>query len=223
MHGLVRRHVLIAGRVQGVWFRESCRDQAAALKVHGWVRNLRRRPRRGGLRRHEAAVDADRRLVRRGADAGPGRRRRGHGRGAPRGGRLPGPLTAMLRAPLTRVARGPSLRSRRGCSSSRSRSRASSRSRRRRRSTSSPASPWSSARTARASRTSSTRSRGCSAPRGPRTLRGGKMDDVIFAGTPQRQALGRAEVSLTIDNTAAPAADRLHRGHDHAHAVPQRR
>jgi len=37
---------------------------------------------------------------------------------------------------------------------------------------------------------------------GPRTLRGGKMDDVIFAGTPQRQALGRAEVSLTIDNTA---------------------
>ncbi|MFN8035694.1 MAG: chromosome segregation protein SMC [Acidimicrobiia bacterium] len=37
---------------------------------------------------------------------------------------------------------------------------------------------------------------------GPRTLRGGKMDDVIFAGTPQRPALGRAEVSLTIDNTA---------------------
>ena len=32
---------------------------------------------------------------------------------------------------------------------------------------------------------------------GPRTLRGGKMDDVIFAGTPQRPALGRAEVSLT--------------------------
>ena len=37
---------------------------------------------------------------------------------------------------------------------------------------------------------------------GPRTLRGGKMDDVIFAGTPQRPALGRAEVALTIDNTA---------------------
>ena len=32
---------------------------------------------------------------------------------------------------------------------------------------------------------------------GPRTLRGGKMDDVIFAGTPDRPALGRAEVSLT--------------------------
>ena len=37
---------------------------------------------------------------------------------------------------------------------------------------------------------------------GPRTLRGGKMDDVIFAGTSDRPALGRAEVSLTIDNSA---------------------
>jgi chromosome segregation protein len=37
---------------------------------------------------------------------------------------------------------------------------------------------------------------------GPRTLRGGKMDDVIFVGTPDRPPLGRAEVSLTIDNTA---------------------
>jgi chromosome segregation protein len=37
---------------------------------------------------------------------------------------------------------------------------------------------------------------------GPRTLRGGKMDDVIFAGAPGRPALGRAEVELTIDNEA---------------------
>jgi chromosome segregation protein len=37
---------------------------------------------------------------------------------------------------------------------------------------------------------------------GARALRGGKMDDVIFAGTADRAALGRAEVSLTIDNTA---------------------
>ncbi|MFO7591194.1 MAG: AAA family ATPase [Acidimicrobiia bacterium] len=36
---------------------------------------------------------------------------------------------------------------------------------------------------------------------GPRTLRGGKMDDVIFAGTSERPVLGRAEVSLTIDNS----------------------
>ena len=36
----------------------------------------------------------------------------------------------------------------------------------------------------------------------PRILRGAKMDDVIFAGTPSRAVLGRAEVSLTIDNSA---------------------
>jgi chromosome segregation protein len=35
---------------------------------------------------------------------------------------------------------------------------------------------------------------------GPRTVRSAKMEDVIFAGTPKRAALGRAEVSLTIDN-----------------------
>jgi len=37
---------------------------------------------------------------------------------------------------------------------------------------------------------------------GPRTVRSGKMEDVIFAGTAKRAALGRAEVSLTIDNSA---------------------
>jgi len=37
---------------------------------------------------------------------------------------------------------------------------------------------------------------------GPRTLRSAKMEDVIFAGTPKRAALGRAEVSLTIDNSS---------------------
>src|SRR5256884_302117 len=37
---------------------------------------------------------------------------------------------------------------------------------------------------------------------GPRTLRSTKMEDVIFAGTGKRPALGRAEVSLTIDNPA---------------------
>src|SRR5258707_5529057 len=37
---------------------------------------------------------------------------------------------------------------------------------------------------------------------GARALRGGKMDDVIFAGTADRPALGRAEVSLTIDNAS---------------------
>ncbi len=35
---------------------------------------------------------------------------------------------------------------------------------------------------------------------GAKALRGGKMEDVIFAGTSGRPALGRAEVTLTIDN-----------------------
>src|SRR5215813_4079483 len=36
---------------------------------------------------------------------------------------------------------------------------------------------------------------------GVKSLRGGKMDDVVFAGTASRPPLGRAEVTLTIDNT----------------------
>lgn len=37
---------------------------------------------------------------------------------------------------------------------------------------------------------------------GAKALRGAKMDDVIFAGTASKAALGRAEVTLTIDNAS---------------------
>ncbi|MDQ6728158.1 MAG: AAA family ATPase, partial [Actinomycetota bacterium] len=37
---------------------------------------------------------------------------------------------------------------------------------------------------------------------GPRSVRSTRMDDVIFAGSGRRSALGRAEVTLTIDNAA---------------------
>ncbi len=36
----VRAHVWVSGRVQGVWFRDACRDRARAERVTGWVRNL---------------------------------------------------------------------------------------------------------------------------------------------------------------------------------------
>lgn len=36
---VVRVRAVVAGRVQGVWFRESCRREAERLGVTGWVRN----------------------------------------------------------------------------------------------------------------------------------------------------------------------------------------
>jgi len=35
----IARRVVVSGRVQGVFFRSSCRDRARALGVTGWVRN----------------------------------------------------------------------------------------------------------------------------------------------------------------------------------------
>ena len=39
MTGVERRRVEVTGRVQGVFFRETCRREAARLGVSGWVRN----------------------------------------------------------------------------------------------------------------------------------------------------------------------------------------
>jgi acylphosphatase len=37
----IARHAVVAGRVQGVWFRDSVRRIAEARGVSGWARNLR--------------------------------------------------------------------------------------------------------------------------------------------------------------------------------------
>jgi acylphosphatase len=39
MNDFVTRHLRIAGRVQGVWYRESMRQEADRLDIKGWVRN----------------------------------------------------------------------------------------------------------------------------------------------------------------------------------------
>jgi acylphosphatase len=35
----LRRRVIVKGRVQNVWFRDSCRNEAVARGIAGWVRN----------------------------------------------------------------------------------------------------------------------------------------------------------------------------------------
>lgn len=39
MQNLIRAHVLISGKVQGVFFRDSTKKRAEELGVFGWVRN----------------------------------------------------------------------------------------------------------------------------------------------------------------------------------------
>lgn len=56
MPEMARVHVLISGRVQGVFFRASTRDEARVRGLKGWVRNLPNG-------RVEALFEGDRRLV----------------------------------------------------------------------------------------------------------------------------------------------------------------
>jgi acylphosphatase len=37
--GRERRRVIVTGRVQNVWYRDSCRSEALARDVAGWVHN----------------------------------------------------------------------------------------------------------------------------------------------------------------------------------------
>ncbi|MGH3333033.1 MAG: acylphosphatase [Nocardioidaceae bacterium] len=38
-NGRIARHVIVHGRVQGVFYRDSCRREALGTGVAGWVRN----------------------------------------------------------------------------------------------------------------------------------------------------------------------------------------
>jgi len=52
------RRLLIHGRVQGVWFRESMRSEALRLNVTGWVRNTPDGTVEAVVQGEDAAVDA---------------------------------------------------------------------------------------------------------------------------------------------------------------------
>ena len=52
------RHVQVRGRVQGVAFRWHARDQAAALGVAGWIRNLSDGSVEAWIEGEPAALDA---------------------------------------------------------------------------------------------------------------------------------------------------------------------
>ena len=54
----VRAHLVISGRVQGVWYRGSMQDEADRLGVAGWVRNRPDGTVEAEVEGERAAVDA---------------------------------------------------------------------------------------------------------------------------------------------------------------------
>ena len=58
MAEVVEAHVIVSGRVQGVWFRGNTQRAAYAAGVHGWVRNLPDRRVEAVLQGERAAVES---------------------------------------------------------------------------------------------------------------------------------------------------------------------
>lgn len=54
----VRAHLVVAGRVQGVWFRGAMQEEARRLRVAGWVRNRRDGSVEAEAEGEEGAVEA---------------------------------------------------------------------------------------------------------------------------------------------------------------------
>ena len=58
MAEVVEAHVIVSGRVQGVWFRGNTQRAAAAAGVRGWVRNLPDRRVEAVLQGERSAVES---------------------------------------------------------------------------------------------------------------------------------------------------------------------
>ena len=58
MDDVIARSVVVSGRVQGVWYRQSCADEAVGLGVFGWVKNLPDGRVEGWFEGPRAAVEA---------------------------------------------------------------------------------------------------------------------------------------------------------------------
>lgn len=58
MADIAEAHVVVSGRVQGVWFRGNTQSAAAAAGVRGWVRNLPDRRVEALLQGERAAVES---------------------------------------------------------------------------------------------------------------------------------------------------------------------